>query len=88
MPTTIQLLDRALSTQRASHLARHLNIHPSALTNARKRGRLSPTLAGSVARELGQDEGNWIALAALEAEPQSPMRDTLMQRLGAKVQKL
>lgn len=88
MPTTLQLLDKALLVQRASHLARELNVHPSALTNAKKRGRLSPTLAGSIAHQLGQDERDWIAIASLEAEPESPLRDTLMKRLSAKVQKL
>lgn len=85
MPTSLELLDLALRKQSASQYARDFNIHPSALTNARKRGRLSPTLAGAFARELGQIEEDWIALAALEAEQPSALRDTLMRRLGAKM---
>jgi len=38
---------------------------------------LSPTIAGHLALLLGEDESYWIAIAALEAEPESPGRERL-----------
>jgi hypothetical protein len=77
MTQTIELLDKALAQKTASEWARVFNVSPSAITNARARGRLSPTLAGNLAIELGEDPGHWVEVAALEAEPDS----TLLQRL-------
>lgn len=78
MHATLELLDQILQTANASQAARHLDIHPSTLAYARKRGRLSPTLAGAFAQQLGKDVGLWVALAALEAEPPGPVRDGLL----------
>ena len=82
MPTTMELLTRALQKQRAAAWARAFNITESALTQAKKRKRLSPTLAGKLAHELGEDETKWIAVAGLEAEPQSVERDAMLMRLA------
>ncbi len=45
------------------------------------RGRLSPVLAGNIAMDLGEDASKWMAVAALEAERESPLRDRLRERL-------
>jgi len=73
MPNTMQLLDQALQKQRASAWARELNLTESALSIAKKRGRLSPVLAGNLAIKLGENPEHWIAVAALEAEPDSEL---------------
>lgn len=77
MPKTMELLDKALQVQRAAQWSRELNLTESAIAHARKRGRLSPTLAGHFAIKLGENPEQWIAIAALEAEPESPLLDEL-----------
>jgi hypothetical protein len=77
MPNTMQLLDQALQKQRASVWARELNLTDSAITQAKKRGRLSPVLAGNLAIKLGENPEHWIAVAALEAEPESELLASL-----------
>jgi hypothetical protein len=79
MTHTLELLDKALTIKSASAWSRTLNIVPSAITNARKRGRLSPTLAGNLAIKLGESPEKWICIAAMEAEPES----SLLQELKA-----
>ena len=44
---------------------------------AQKRGRLSPVLAGHFAMKLGENPEHWIAVAALEAEPESSLLEEL-----------
>ncbi len=89
MPTTMQLLDTALRVDpSAAAWCKKLGVSRNTLAVAKVRGRLSPTIAGSIAKELGQDERDWISLAALEAEPPSNMRDTLMKRLSASIRML
>lgn len=77
MENTIELLSRALEKQTVSQWARTFNIGPSAITNARARGRLSPVLAGNFAIKLGESPEHWIAIAALEAEAETPLLTTL-----------
>lgn len=79
MPATLQLLEKALHVKRAAAWARDLNITESAFTNARKRGRLSPTLAGTLAEQLHEDAARWMAVAAIEAEPDSPLKAKLLK---------
>lgn len=73
MPSTIELLSKALDIKRAAHWCEDLNIDLSTISKAKQRGRLSPTLAGSFAIELGEDAMQWVAIAALEAEPDSEL---------------
>lgn len=77
MQTTMDLYEKALSVQRAAAWARTFNLTPSALSIAKRQKRLSPVLAGNLAMELGEDPEHWIAIAAIEAEKESP----LLQRL-------
>lgn len=85
MPTTMQLLDRALQLKPAARWADALDLSDSTITQAKKRGRLSPTLAGELADELGEDPRDWITIAALEAEPNTPLKADLLKRLAARV---
>lgn len=80
MQTTMQLLTKALTVKRATRWCEDLNLNMSTISTARKRGRLSPTLAGNLAIELGESPEHWIAVAALEAEPESPLLQTLKTR--------
>lgn len=70
---SLDLLHRALKIKRAASWARELGITESAISTARKRGRLSPTMAGYFAIRLGEDPIKWAGIAALEAEPDSPL---------------
>lgn len=77
MTTTMELLDKALQIKRASHWANDLNLSNATFSQCKKRGRLSPTIAGTLAIELGESPETWMAIAAMEAEPES----TLLERL-------
>lgn len=77
MNNTMELLSKALDVKRAARWTEELNLDASTICQAKKRGRLSPALAGNFAIELGESPEHWIAIAALEAEPES----TLLQRL-------
>lgn len=81
MPTTMALLEKALRVKRAAAWAKELNLTDSALTQAKKRGRLSPTLAGTLAEQLHEDAVKWTAVAAIEAEPDTPLRERLLKNL-------
>ena len=83
MTHTLDLLAKALDVKRASHWCREFNITEGTLSQAKKRGRLSPTLAGNFAMKLGEDPAQWIAIAALEAEPDSVLLSTLKAVKGA-----
>lgn len=82
MRTTMDLLDKALSTPNKTQTAwcKELQIGRTTLAVARIRGRLSPTIAGNLARLLGEPIEHWIAVAALESEPDTPARTTLIKR--------
>lgn len=70
---SIDLLKRALALKKAAAWARELNVTETAISLAKKRGRLSPTMAGYFAIRLGEDPIKWAGVAALEAEPDSPL---------------
>lgn len=87
MKTTLDLLDMAMRTARSSNaLATELKLSRNALTNARNRGRLSPILAGTLADRIGQPVAEWMALAAIEAEPEIAAGPEV-RRLADKVRK-
>ena len=73
MHTTMDLLSTALQKANAATWAKDLNVTRQVFSMAKKKERLSPVLAGSLAIKLGEDPEHWIAVAALEAEPQSEL---------------
>lgn len=75
MTTTLDLLEKALSIRNANQWAHTLGVSRSAFTKAKERHRLSPTLAGAIAADLGEDVTQWVAIAALEAEPPTPLME-------------
>lgn len=80
MPQTIDLLNKALEIKTASEWARLFNIVPSAITNARRAGRVSPALAGNLAIELGEDAERWMLAAQLESKQEIQLMDRLRTR--------
>lgn len=62
-------------------IARKIGFQPNLLHVSRTRGRLSPTAAGTLAAHIGLDPVLWTALAALEAEPATVQRDTLISEI-------
>lgn len=81
MPKTLSLLEKALEKKTAAAWCNRLNITKGTISHAKKRGRLSPTLAGNFAIEIGADPVYWTAVAAAEAEPPGPLRDRLEESL-------
>lgn len=81
MTSTTDLLKMALEKKTASEWARLYNLTPGTFTNAKTRGRLSPVLAGNIAIDLGENPDHWMAVAAIEAERESPLRDRLRASL-------
>lgn len=73
MQTTMDLFAKALQLQHQAAWARDMNVTPAAFSMAKKQKRLSPVLAGGIAMKLGEDPEHWIAVAALEAEPESEL---------------
>lgn len=85
METTLNLLHRALAQNNSQAFwSEQLHMGRNALANAKLRGRLSPTVAGNLARLIGEDATYWTALAALEAEPDSYGRRKLMSTIGTR----
>jgi hypothetical protein len=84
METTMSLLNKALAQNpNASDWCRVLEVNRTAIAVAKTRGRLSPTLAGNLARVMGEPVEHWIAVAALEAEPESKAKHTLLKKAGS-----
>jgi hypothetical protein len=79
MPTTMQLLTKALEFKKAARWCEELHLDPSTISQARKRGKLSPAIAGGMAMQLGENPEHWIAIAAVEAEPDSPLKNMLLK---------
>ena len=77
MDSSLSLLDKALTEHPAAFWCRELKLSRNTLATAKLRGRLSPTVAGNLARLLGEPIEHWITVAALEAEPASYARDKL-----------
>jgi len=78
MQSTMDLFEKALQVQHAAAWARDMNITRAALSMAKRNKRLSPVLAGNFAMKLGENPEHWIAVAALEAEPESELLTRLL----------
>lgn len=82
MHHTSELLEKALQLHRAAEWSRRFNLTRAAIAMAKKKNRLSPSLANAFAIELGADPIYWTAVAAAEAEPPGPLRDKLEASLS------
>lgn len=84
MKSTLQLYHQALSqTPSAKFWCDQLGVSRNTLSTAQARGRLSPTVAGNLARLLGEPIDDWIVIAALEAEPPSAAKSKLLRTIKA-----
>ena len=77
---SIELLDKALETASAAEWQRRLGLSDATLYVARSRGSLSPSVAGALAEELGEDVDRWIVIAALEGERNSNCKERMLNR--------
>lgn len=85
MKTTLDLLTLGEATAPSrSALAKELRLSRNALKQARDRGRLSPVIAGKLAKRLNLPVLEWMAIAALESEPDMEGTDDI-KRLISKV---
>ncbi|WP_382155117.1 hypothetical protein [Hydrogenophaga sp. ANAO-22] len=84
----MELLSKALDVKRAASWCRDLNVTEAALSNAKKKGHLSPKFAAHMAIETGADPIYWSALAVAEAEPEGPLKRQLLDRLNRQKTKL
>ena len=82
MQNTMELLNKALTVKRASRWSEELNIDISTMAQAKKRGHLSPAIAGILAEKLGENVSQWIVIAALETERESHIKEGLLKTLG------
>jgi len=81
MSQTLMLMKQALGKQCASAWCRELNITPATFSIAKRKGRLSPALAGCLAMKLGEDRDHWIAIAAIETERNGPLKEQMLEAL-------
>jgi len=81
MTSTKELLERALNMKPAKYWCDRYYIEQCTISNAKKRGHLSPALAGNFAIDLGENPAHWMAVAAMETERESPMLDRLRASL-------
>lgn len=77
---TMELLDKALEKASLYEWTNILGLHEQSLYSARRRGNLSPSIAGAIAEQLGEPVEQWIVIAALEGERDSACRDRMMTR--------
>ncbi|EER61086.1 hypothetical protein AcdelDRAFT_1343 [Acidovorax delafieldii 2AN] len=82
MQTTMNLMDMALAQHPAAEWARRIGVTRQTFTNAKMRGNLSPAIAGALAEELGQDVKEWIVVAAIESERDSPCKARMVKRIA------
>ena len=80
---TIDLLNQALKTASLYEWQQRLGLSSQSLYSARRRGNLSPSIAGALAEAMGLDIEKWIVTAALEGERESPCRDRMRERFSA-----
>ena len=81
MQTTMDLFEKAMKFQPSAEAwCRELGLSRSALAVAKHRGRLAPAVAGGIAMKLGENPTQWVAIAALEAEPENALTDQLKAR--------
>lgn len=72
MPNTMELLNKALAVKRAARWCEEMGVDPSAISNARKRGKLSATMAAHMAIGIDEDPMMWAAIASIENDSHNP----------------
>ena len=82
MHSTKDLLAKALTIKPAKFWSDRYFISQSTLSEAKKKGRLSPIVAGNLAMDIGEEPGYWIAVAATETERKNPMVERIQAVLA------
>jgi len=84
MENTLQLADAAIQTSGLSEraLCKELGVAVTNIAMARKRGSLSPIVAGQLAARMGLDVEHWIAVSVLESAPKSDSTNRLRRAMG------
>lgn len=85
MFNTMQLLEAATNVKPIPEWTRSLSLSEKALYNAQYRGHLSPSIAFSIAEELGLDADAWGLIAAAESEKDSACAERMKKRLAVKL---
>lgn len=80
MKNTMELLEKALAVKSAAEWHKQLNLSRNALHTAKLRGNLSPSIAGALAEELGENAKDWMIVAALEGERESACKSRMVRR--------
>lgn len=79
--TTADLLSEAARSNTAMAWAHELGITTSRMSEVRKAGILRPSHAAIMALKLGQDVGWWVAVSAIEAQPDGPCKRQVLAHL-------
>lgn len=80
MQTTMHLLEKALSQQPAPYWTKKLNLARNTIGSSKARGHLSPSIAGALAEEMGEDYQKWFVIGALESERESACKTRMVRR--------
>ena len=80
MQSTIELLEKALSSHPAPYWTKRLNLARNTLGTSKVRGHLSPAIAGALAEEMGEDSQKWMVIAALESEKDSACKSRMVRK--------
>lgn len=80
MHTTLDLLEKALAQKPATYWTERLNLARTTLATAKVRGHLSPSIAGALAEEMGEDAQKWLVIAALEGERDSACKSRMVRK--------
>lgn len=80
MQTTLELLEKALAQKPAPYWTERLNLARTTLATAKVRGHLSPSIAGALAEEMGEDAQKWLVIAALEGERESACKSRMVRK--------
>lgn len=87
MHGSAELLDKALLARPAVEWAKLFGVNKSTITRAKQAEKLSPALAGAFAMELNEPVDYWVAVAGLEQERSSGIRERVIKHFD-KVRKL
>lgn len=82
MRNTMQLLKKAETIKDLGAWAESMGLAKRALYTAKYRGSLSPAIAGTLAKELGEPVKDWIVVAALEGERDSACKTRMIEAFG------
>ncbi len=80
MQTTMDLLEKALEIHSAAEWHKRLDLSRNALHSAKQRGNLSPSIAGALAEEIGENAQKWMVIAALEGERESACKSRMVRK--------